>query len=700
MILSIFRFLASIWFALTLIFLTAIFVVIGTFVEAKTVSHASAETWIYHHPLFKLLLGGYFINILFSALRRCPFQKRHIPFLMTHLGLLMVISGIFLKSLFGIQGHLYLVEGTTTDLLTLPHEKALSIEKKSTGQTSFIPLKEWNNIEIYPHGKEKYFGWMDEKAVLLLGYKPILLHETPYPIDMGLEKPLFVFGSHHSSLQIALEETLGANYQVYWKNKKNEIIDKIPLKTALKKEHGLLKAHLKDFSLFIGPEKELTEIALQGDRALLHRGNFRYDLKGQPFLLIHQDTDLRTTLIVGDENGRLFHQVFDPQKKEHLVAYDSGFSGYGFFANVPFYQGVDRFFLETLEEERLTTDLKNGKSPLSPPLELIRKSALNHNFDESQIIHFLLEWADQKKWLYDGENLPFLKMIQWDTLSKGEVKALYWIASLIDENEFLKHLRELHWPLLQELEEIDRSNLPLEEKEKTLFTTWMYQLYAIREELPPPPTPLEEFSSQMLSAFFRLYQIHYDNIKKVKFPLNPIQLTLETPLKRMIEAKASPTKIEEATPLAKICWKGEMLSLVYDPKGTGLKWPTRDRSLLIRFQPLKIPLPYEIRLNKASDIKYPGGDRTMSYECTLSLKSKNNGQLTRCRLRMNQVHETEEGYRFYLSGMGQIDRLGVHAVQIVVSKDPAKLWLTYPGGGLIALGAIFLFWPSRRKYFS
>jgi uncharacterized protein YijF (DUF1287 family) len=35
-------------------------------------------------------------------------------------------------------------------------------------------------------------------------------------------------------------------------------------------------------------------------------------------------------------------------------------------------------------------------------------------------------------------------------------------------------------------------------------------------------------------------------------------------------------------------------------------------------------------------------------------------------------------------------------VQIVVNYDPAKYYLTYPGGCLVALGIFLLFW--RKKY--
>ena len=70
-----------------------------------------AASWVYSHPLFAVLLSGYFVNILFSALSRFPYKRLHIPFLITHLGLLMILTGQFLKLEFGQQLQVFLPLG-------------------------------------------------------------------------------------------------------------------------------------------------------------------------------------------------------------------------------------------------------------------------------------------------------------------------------------------------------------------------------------------------------------------------------------------------------------------------------------------------------------------------------------------------------------------------------------------------------------
>ena len=98
------RFLGSLYLTVPLLILTLILVAIATFLEGQTGSHALAEGWIYHHPFFYFLLSLYFVNILFSTFTRWPFKLRHIPFLITHMGLLMVILGVAIKGFFGVQG--------------------------------------------------------------------------------------------------------------------------------------------------------------------------------------------------------------------------------------------------------------------------------------------------------------------------------------------------------------------------------------------------------------------------------------------------------------------------------------------------------------------------------------------------------------------------------------------------------------------
>ncbi len=162
-----FRFLGTLHFAIALIAATLLFVIAGTLLESWSDSHLFAAHLTYHNPIFQLLLWLYFINILFSALSRYPFEKRHLPFLMTHLGLLLLLGGLFVKNEWGVQGACALIEGEGTSQIFLPHHYALQIENQKGGSLielspqklgkieTGLPDLELSLIEWLPHAEEK-----------------------------------------------------------------------------------------------------------------------------------------------------------------------------------------------------------------------------------------------------------------------------------------------------------------------------------------------------------------------------------------------------------------------------------------------------------------------------------------------------------------------------------------------------------------
>ena len=180
---ALFHFLGGVHFAILLIAVTLLFVIAGTFLESWTDSHLFAAELTYHSPLFSFLLWLYFINILFAALRRWPFQKKQIPFLLTHLGLLMILLGTFVKTQFGTQGQMGLAEGVESNSLFLPNSYALQIENRE--HSLLVPLRYKQKgvlktpfdlkvtvLDWAPHAEEKMRSWIHEGQVHLLGLPP------------------------------------------------------------------------------------------------------------------------------------------------------------------------------------------------------------------------------------------------------------------------------------------------------------------------------------------------------------------------------------------------------------------------------------------------------------------------------------------------------------------------------------------------
>lgn len=259
------KFIGSIYFTLLLIALFAAAVISGTVIESTTGSHKAASRLIYSNPLFLMILWGIFTNILLATFKRYPFKKRHIPFLITHLGLLMVFGGTLLKISFGLQGTISLKEGIATDYLALDETKALSFKKRGQKNWEQVQLERnflsrlkttYNKDKLSffikglsPHGEEHLEMWIKKDKLVILGEPPL---------------PLNTLGS------IGPYSLIGAD------------------------DHSLIKTKLKNL----------------------------------PALLFLKEENGDTTLLEVDEKGDFKREVYSPKIVPRLYAYDEGFGGY------------------------------------------------------------------------------------------------------------------------------------------------------------------------------------------------------------------------------------------------------------------------------------------------------------------------------------------------------------------------------------
>ncbi len=98
-------FLASLKLAVSTILFIAIGLAVGTTLEsgydAKTAAYYVYRAWWFYTVL--AVLG---INIIAVAVSKLPWRKKHIPFLLAHVGIIMVLFGAWLTQRCGIDGTL------------------------------------------------------------------------------------------------------------------------------------------------------------------------------------------------------------------------------------------------------------------------------------------------------------------------------------------------------------------------------------------------------------------------------------------------------------------------------------------------------------------------------------------------------------------------------------------------------------------
>lgn len=97
----------------------------------------TAQYWVYQTSAFYGLLALLGWLILAVALSRLPWQKRHLPFLCAHLGILLLLYGSWLTFQFGIDGSMTITEGRAESTLDLTDPLLLVSDE---GKVSTIPI--------------------------------------------------------------------------------------------------------------------------------------------------------------------------------------------------------------------------------------------------------------------------------------------------------------------------------------------------------------------------------------------------------------------------------------------------------------------------------------------------------------------------------------------------------------------------------
>lgn len=779
-------FLGGIKFAIILIALTATFVAAGTFLEAATDSHLFSAAFTYNNPLFLALIWGFFINILVSALRRWPFKIKHIPFLITHLGLLMLLGGVIVKSYLGTQGSMGLLEGASNHKIFLPNTYSIHLEKKDpynplkkisidfpfknvTKQNTKFDGVEMRIVDYAEHSSERLQTWIKDQDVTLLGTKKIPVY-TSLNQNLSYTKTRF----HHDEAKewnlIALqtEDFSEASKKTYlqgtvleFKDRiDNSLLAEVPLEEALNNLtivknlpvkckllwdcHALNGLENACLEVFYGQDKMC--VPLMGQDSLLNQTEtslylgklpIAVNIKKDPTILFLQDRFKDDHILAFNCHGEIKTALYNHANLQSLMIYDEGFGGYAAFAKIPFGDfACGREEKEAAELAQTSDSLQAHEEHIeefSPPLQLIKKAADQARLPFGKaVVDILNDWENQRHILW-SPSTPELQSIanqlNWNVVSLDEQYACGWLCQLLDEMEpqlqngktFTELLKERNWPFISYFNDLDTADT---EKAITLFSQ---QLFSAARQLPPPQIMPVNIPNKALSAYLWAYGITLNNIRQPQESaelvsayhaksLNSLtkdeRLLLEKSLKNPEIHIESPvtlkqTKLpslkrwEDNHPLVTLEFRKnnqkEYFTLTYDKFGTGLAWPILDGEYLIRFQPIFKEIPYKIHLHDARQINYPNSGQAFSYEADIIVTDMRDQSKEERTISMNQVYETKDGYRFYLSSLSPGDESAAQRVQIVVNHDPAKYWLTYSGAFILSLGILLLFWMRPYK---
>jgi hypothetical protein len=119
----VFRFFASLKLAVVLLSVLIIGAIAGTIYESSFDAKV-ARAYVYGAPWFNIWLLFLAANLTVSAVSRWPWKKHHVAFLVTHLGIITLLTGSLIGRIWGVEGTITLFKGEppTNRLLVDQHQ--------------------------------------------------------------------------------------------------------------------------------------------------------------------------------------------------------------------------------------------------------------------------------------------------------------------------------------------------------------------------------------------------------------------------------------------------------------------------------------------------------------------------------------------------------------------------------------------------
>ncbi|MBI4323330.1 MAG: cytochrome c biogenesis protein CcsA [Candidatus Omnitrophica bacterium] len=131
------RCLGSLRIAVPLLVAIAAVLAWGTIYEARF-GTAAVQRFIYQSWWFQALLAFLALNLALAALERYPWQRKHLPFVLAHVGIICILLGGIIGGRFGIGGQLIIPEGQAERMLQLP-QNVLVVHQPNPGTTQVFP---------------------------------------------------------------------------------------------------------------------------------------------------------------------------------------------------------------------------------------------------------------------------------------------------------------------------------------------------------------------------------------------------------------------------------------------------------------------------------------------------------------------------------------------------------------------------------
>lgn len=167
---------ASVKLAVVILVALAVALAAGTIYESAY-DTPTAQFYVYRANWFRMILAVLGVLIAAVMVDRWPWKRRMIPFLMAHIGILMMLLGSWLTDRHGLDGSLRVSEGETSAVVDID-QPVLSVMEKDKDKAWSVPVP-----------------WMPPEAK----FQPFTLESRGVPMDLRVQSfithadPVFEF---------------------------------------------------------------------------------------------------------------------------------------------------------------------------------------------------------------------------------------------------------------------------------------------------------------------------------------------------------------------------------------------------------------------------------------------------------------------------------------------------------------------------
>ena len=167
------KFLASLKLAVVIIAALASVIAIGTIVEARYDS-AAAKKLVYDTGWMYLVMGALSTSLVAVMIDRWPWQKRHAPFVLAHIGILILLLGSVITLKWGIDGNLRVPIGQKNQFVTTS-ETDLEVWASFNGDQFTSLYRQKVDFFLDRPEKKPIIIATDKGDIKIIGYKPYTL---------------------------------------------------------------------------------------------------------------------------------------------------------------------------------------------------------------------------------------------------------------------------------------------------------------------------------------------------------------------------------------------------------------------------------------------------------------------------------------------------------------------------------------------